>query len=140
MVLKCNEEAMWAIGWHDHHYKCYWTTHGVDLPGKPASKKRQDFETNINYNINIARPHIIEKYQHEMGWVDRHNRYRQGILALHKVWKTKRWQTRIQTELLATSLVDSFLACIHVLPKWRVEKEHEQDDSLFWKFVCELIK
>ena len=140
VVLKCNEEEMWAIGWHDHHYKCYLTTHGVDLPGKPAPKKRQDFETNINYNINVPRPHIIEKYQHEMGWVDRHNRYRQGILGLHKVWKTKRWQTRIQTELLATCLVDSFLACIHLLPKWRVEKEHEQDESLFWKFVCELIK
>ncbi len=62
--------------------------------------------------------------------LDRHNRYRKGILGLHKIWKTKRWQTRIQTELLATSLVDSFLACIHLLPKWRVEKEHEQDESL----------
>ena len=140
LVLKCNEEEMWAVGWHDHHYKCYLTTHGTDLPGKPAPKKRQDFETNINYNINVPRPEIIAKYQHEMGWVDRHNRYRQGILGLHKIWKTKRWQTRIQTELLATSLVDSFLACIHLLPKWRLEKEHEQDESLFWKFVCELIK
>ena len=75
-----------------------------------------------------------------MGWVDRHNRYRQGILGLHKIWKTKRWQTRIQIELLATSLVDSFLACTHLLPKWVQEKEHDQDESLFWKFVCALIK
>jgi hypothetical protein len=90
IVLKCNEEEMWALGWHDHHYKCYLTTHGTDLPGKPAPKKRQDFETNINYKINIPRPHIIAKYQHGMGWVDRHNRYRQEILGLHKIWKTKR--------------------------------------------------
>ena len=45
-----------------------------------------------------------------------------------------------EAQLLAVSLVDSFLACIHLLPKWRLEKEHEQDESVFWKFVCELIK
>jgi hypothetical protein len=140
IVFRCNEEALWAVGWHDHHFKCYLTTHGTDLPGKPAPKKRQDFETNTNYSINIPRPQIIAKYQHEMGWVDRHNRYRQGILGLHSIWKTKRWQTRIQLELLGVSLVDSFLACLHLLPKWRFEKEAEQEDSLFWKYVCVLIQ
>jgi len=140
IVLKCNEEEMWAVGWHDHHYKCYLTTHGTDLPGKPAQKKRQEFETNTNYRINIPRPQIIAKYQQEMGWVDRHNRYRQGILGLHDIWKTRRWQTRIQLELLGVTLVDSFLASLHVLPKWQMEKEEEQDGSLFWKFVIVLLK
>jgi hypothetical protein len=140
LVMKCNEEEMWAVGWHDHHYKCYLTTHGTDLPGKPAPKKRQDFDTNINYKINIPRPEIIAKYQQEMGWVDRHNRYRQGILGLHSIWKTKRWQTRIQLELLGITLVDSFLACLHLLPKWRDEQDDDQEGSLFWKYVCVLIK
>ena len=138
--MKCNEEEMWAVGWHDHHYKCYLTTQGTDLPGKPAPKKRQDFDTNINYKINIPRPEIIAKYQQEMGWVDRHNRYRQGILGLHSIWKTKRWQTRIQLELLGITLVDSFLACLHLLPKWRDEQDDDQEGSLFWKYVCVLIK
>ncbi len=40
MVMKCNGAEMWAMGWHDHHYKCYLTTHGTDLPGKPAQKKK----------------------------------------------------------------------------------------------------
>jgi hypothetical protein len=140
IVMKCNEEEMWAVGWHDHHFKCYLTTHGTDLPGKPAPKKRQDFETNTNYKIQIPRPEIIAKYQQEMGWVDRHNRYRQGILGLHNIWKTKRWQTRIQLELLGVSLVDSFLACLHLLPKWRSDKDDDQDGSLFWKYVCVLLK
>jgi hypothetical protein len=140
IVMKCNEEEMWAVGWHDHHYKCYLTTHGTDLPGKPAPKKRQDFETNTNYKILIPRPEIIAKYQQEMGWVDRHNRYRQGILGLHNIWKTKRWQTRIQLELLGVSLVDSFLARLRLLPKWQSEKDDDQDGSLFWKYVCELLK
>ncbi len=42
MIFKCNEEEMWAVGWHNHHYTCYLTTHGTDVPGKPAPKKRQD--------------------------------------------------------------------------------------------------
>jgi hypothetical protein len=68
-----------------------------------------------------------------IGTIDRHK-------VLHKIWKIKRWQTRIQIELLATSLVDSFLACTNLLPKWRLEKEHELEDSLFWNFVCALLK
>jgi hypothetical protein len=45
VVMQCNEEKLWAIGWHDHHYKCYVTTHGTTLPGKPADKKRQNVDT-----------------------------------------------------------------------------------------------
>jgi hypothetical protein len=110
LVLQCNEEEMWAVGWHDHHYKCYLTTHGTDLPGKPAPKKRQDFDTNINYQINIPRPQIIAKYQHEMGWVDRHNRYRQGILGLHKIWKTN--VGRLESKLNCLQLLSLILSLL----------------------------
>jgi len=137
VVLKCNEhDNLWAVGWHDHHYKCYITTHGTTNPGKPADKKRQDKETNVNFAINVPRPEILAKYNKEMGHVDRHNFYRQGILRLHKTWITKRWQTRIQLELLAVTLVDTFLACRKLLPKWQ---HADDDESVFWKFVCHLI-
>jgi hypothetical protein len=52
-----------------------------------------------------------------MGHVDRHNFYRQGILKLHTTWKTKRWQTRIQLEIIALALVDAFLAAKKLLPR-----------------------
>ncbi len=96
-VLKCNEEEMWAVGWHDHHYKCYLTTHGTDLLGKPAPRKDKTLTpTQIIASTYLAHK-LLQKYQHEIDWVDRHNRYRQGILGLHTVWTTtKRWQTRIQ--------------------------------------------
>ncbi len=123
MVFKCNEDKLWAIGWHDHHYKCYVTTHGTTLPGKPADKKRQDNDTNVNFALNVPRPQVIAKYQQEMGHVDRHNFYRQGILKLHTTWKTKRWQTRIILEILAITLVDAFLAAKKRLPRWRDENE-----------------
>jgi hypothetical protein len=137
IVFQCREhENLWAVGWHDFHYKCYLTTHGTTNPGKPADKKRQNAETNVNFQINVPRPEILAKYNQEMGHVDRHNFYRQGILKLHSTWKTKRWQTRIQLEILAITLVDTFLACRKLIAKWRDEKD---DESVFWKFVAHLI-
>ena len=92
MVLKCLDVPdCWAVGWHDHHFKCYVTTHGVTTPGKSAPKRRQDV-AGTNYLKEIPRPEIIAKYQGEMGWVDRHNNFRQGTLHLAKMWKTKKWQ------------------------------------------------
>jgi hypothetical protein len=134
IVFQCRKhDKLWAVGWHDFHYKCYVTTHGTTNPGKPADKKRQDAETNVNFQINIPRPEILVKYNQEMGHVDRHNFYRQEILKLHSTWKTKRWQTRIQLEILAITLVDTFLSARKLLPKWRDEND---DESVFWKFVC----
>jgi hypothetical protein len=120
---------------HDIHYKRYVTTNGTTLPGPSALKKRKD-RYGRNYNINVPRPAIIAKYQQETGWVDRHNRFRQGILHLPNIWTTRRWQTRIQLEILAQTLVDSFLACQNIMPRWQDEGDVE---SLFWKFVATLI-
>ena len=136
ITLKCLDVPnCWAVGWHDHHYKCYVTTHGVTTPGKPAPKRRQD-NTGTNYLKEIPRPDIIAKYQGEMGYVDRHNNFRQGTLHLAKIWKTKRWQTRIQLELLGMTLVDSYLACRKLMPKWQ---GLDDMDSIFWQFVYTII-
>ena len=136
ITLKCEEvENLWAIGWHDHHFKCYVTTHGSTKPGKPAPKRRQDIEGST-YLKEIPRPDVIAKYQAEMGYVDRHNRFRQGILHLAKVWKTRRWQTRIQLELLGMALVDAYLACRSIMPKWQNVSD---EDSIFWKFVHTVV-
>jgi hypothetical protein len=43
-------------------------------------------------------------------------------------------------ELRFSHLVDSFLASLHLLPKWRLGKDDEQEGSLFWKYICVLIK
>jgi hypothetical protein len=95
ITLKCLDVPnLWAVGWHDHHYKCFVTSHGVTTPGKPAPKRRQDVG-GTNWLKEIPRPHVLAKYQGEMSYVDRHNNFRQGTLHLAKIWKTKRWQTRI---------------------------------------------
>jgi hypothetical protein len=109
--------------------------HGVTKPGKPVPKRRQDI-LGTNYLKEIPRPAIIAKYQDEMGYVDRHNSFRQGTLHLAKIWKTKRWQTRIQLELLGLAMVDAFLACRSIMPKWQ---DVDDSDSVFWKFVHVVI-
>jgi hypothetical protein len=132
IVLKCTDvENLWAIGWHDHHFKCYITTHGVTTLGKPAPKRRQDKE-GATWLKEIPRPDVIAQYQNEMGYVDRHNNFRQGTLHLAKAWKTHKWQTRIQLELLGMTMVDAFLACRKHMPKWQ---SMEEDTSVFFKFV-----
>ncbi len=67
-VFKLEGEDVWAVGWSDVHYKTYITTCGLSSEGEPAQK---------NYRIEIARPKVISTYQNHMGWVDRHNRFRQ---------------------------------------------------------------
>ncbi len=86
---------------------------------------------------DVPRPHILAKYQDEMGHVDRHNQYRQGMLHLAKIWKTKRWQTRVQFELLGLTIVDAFFACRCSMPKWK--RDQSDEESIFWKFVHTII-
>jgi hypothetical protein len=88
-------------------------------------KKRQDLDGK-NVSKDVPRPYILAKYQEEMGHVDRHNQYRQGLLHQAKFWKTKKWQTRIRLELLGLIVVDAFLACRFSMPQWK----HDPSDQL----------
>jgi hypothetical protein len=134
-VFQEEGKNLWAVGWVDVHYKLYITTHGSTAAGLPADKKRQRPDGR-NYRIQVPRPKVLAQYQQEMGWVDRHNRYRQHALGLGTLWKTKRWQTRIQMEVLAMALVDSFLLARKFMPKWRGQPDV---DSVFSKYVRVLL-
>jgi hypothetical protein len=136
VVFKLQGEDVWAIGWNDVHFKCYITTHGTDEPGPQANKKRQRLDGR-SYNIKVNRPSIIAHYNEQMGWVDRHNRFRQDILGLHRVWKTKRWQTRIQLEMLGMALVDTFLLARKFIPKWATNDDEQE--SAFNMFLRALV-
>ena len=71
-----------------------------------------------------------------MGWVDRHNRFRQAMLMLDKAWKTKRYQTRVQLEVLALSMVGTYLACRMFTPRWR---DVDDSESVFNNFMRLII-
>ena len=108
---------------------------GLTVPGEPALKKRQ--KTNgRNYRIQVPRPKIIEDYQRNMGYVDRHNRFRMDILGLARVWKTKKWQSRMIVEILGMAIVDSFLLARKFMPAYISMTDI---DSTFWQFVTKLL-
>jgi hypothetical protein len=134
VVFKCDDEDVWAIGWSDVHFKLYLATCGQSGPGASAAKKRQRADGR-NYSIQVDRPQVIAEYAQNMGNVDLHNRYRQGMLKLHQVWSVKHWQTRMQSELFATCLVDGFLLSQHFLPAWQVSS----DTSKFFKWLGVLL-
>ncbi len=99
-VFKSVEENnVWAVGWSDIHFKTYICTQGDSHLGEPAEKKRQRADGR-NYKIEVNRPRVVEDYQKNMGYIDRHNRYRQNILGLSKLWRTKKWQVRMILEIL----------------------------------------
>ena len=135
IVFKCDSEDLWAVGWSDVHFKTHVTNHGTSADGDAATKKRQRRDGR-DYRIFVKRPRIVQTYQEEMGWVDRHNRFRQDMLQLNKSWTTKRWQTRIQTEALATSTVGAFLLARKFLPRWQ---NAEDSESIFFSFMRTII-
>jgi hypothetical protein len=124
-----------AIGWNDHWYKGFITNYGSAKPGKRANKKRQRSDGR-NYTIGVDRCKQLEHYYEVAGYVDRHNRYRQHMLKFHKVRKTKTWATRMILEILGASLVDTYLACRHLMPMWR---DMDTSESNFMAFVMDLI-
>jgi hypothetical protein len=128
IVFKCDSEDLWAVGWSDVHFKTCVTNHGTSEDGDAAPKKRQRSDGR-DYRIFVKRPGIVQTYQEEMGWVDRHDRFRQGMLQLNKCWTMKRRQTRIQTEALATSMVDAFFLARKFLPRWQ---NAEDSESIFF--------
>jgi hypothetical protein len=125
-----------AVGWNDHRHKALVTNCGSVTPGKPANKKRQRAEDGRNYHMPVPRPSHLEHCCEINRCVDRHNRRRQSMLKLHKTWKTKRWDTRVQTEVLGTSMVDAHLTCRWLMPKWR---DREDCESNLLAFVNEVV-
>ena len=139
VVFKAEGEELWAIGWNDVHYKLYLATCGHSGPGIPAQKTRQRADGR-NTTIDVPRPAVVAEYAMNMGNVDLHNRYRQGEMALHKIWKTHTWQHRMLNELHATTVVDAYLLSKKYLPKW---KENNSDDhhasSHFFRWLGALM-
>ena len=131
-----DDEAMWAVGWQDVHYKTYLATCGSSAPGTSASKKTQR-ANGRNYFIQVPRPSCVAEYASNMGAVDLHNRYRQGMLALHDNINTVTWQTRFQNELFATCAVDAFLLAKYYLPKYR---SYEGGNSALFYWLGNLLE
>jgi hypothetical protein len=134
VVFKCDGEGVWAIGWSDVHFKLCLATCGQSGPGASAAKKRQRADGR-DFSIQVDRPQVIAEHTQDVGNVELHNRHRQGMFKIHQVWSVKNWQTRVQSELFATCLVDGFLLSQHFLPAWQAAS----DTSKFFKWLGVLL-
>jgi hypothetical protein len=109
------EEHARAVGWNDHHFKTFITTGSVSTAGTNAKRKRQTDEGQAFYK-EVKRPKVMQDYHEARGQIDLHNNFRQGQLRLEKFWRAHKWNSRVTTSVLSSSMVDAFRAWEHHFP------------------------
>ena len=111
-----------AIAWNDYHYKTFVTTGGTSEPGTDAKRKRQDEHGTTTYK-HVKRCKVLQDYYTASGFIDLHNRHRQGTLQLEKIWKTKKWNNRVTVSILSSCMVDAFMCWERYFPTPESDKE-----------------
>ena len=133
-VMHCQDHEVWALGWHDHYFKTFVCNAGTSEPGEPAKKKRQR-DDGSNYFKLVDRPVALQHFYDACGSIDQHNRHRQHLLKLEKIWRTHRWQTRVLYAVMVGMVtVDAHLMCAHLLP----DRNSDTKESMAG-FVAKLV-
>ena len=137
VVHQLEGEEECAVGWNDHHFKTFVATGGVCTAGRDAKRKRQN-DAGQTCHKEVKRPKVLENYYDACGGIDLHNNYRQGQLRLEKFWKTLRWNTRVLTSILSSTMVDAFCAWEHHFPPSANAEKNDQKSRLK-SFVARVI-
>ena len=132
------EEHMCAVGWNDHHFKTFITTGSVSTAGTNAKRKRQTDEGQTFYK-EVKRPRVMQDYYEACGQIDLHNNFRQGQLRLEKFWRTTKWNSRVMTSILSSSMVDAFRAWEHHFPPSEADRLEGDTGSRLKTFVARVI-
>ena len=131
--MEYEEHSVWALGWHDHFYKTFVCNAGSSALGEPAKKKRQR-EDGSNFYKLVNRPEALQRFYEACGAIDQHNRHRQHLLKLEKIWSTKRWNTRVLYSIMVGMVtVDAHLMSAHMLP----DRNSDSKESMA-RFVAKL--
>ena len=115
VVYKLKDEHEYAVGWNDHHFKTFVATGGTTDLGLNAKRKRQT-DDGKTYWKEVKRPKVLGHYYDACGQIDLHNNFRQGQLRLEKFFKTHKWNSRVLTSILSSTMVDAFRAWEHHFP------------------------
>ncbi len=102
-------------------------THNISLHSRGYKKKTESLWQKLYYSSPSSKSY--RGLPKKMGYIDRHNRFRQNILGLAKVWRTKKWQVRVILEIFGMAVVDSFLLARKFIPRWQ---NANTDDGVFW--------
>ena len=90
IVLKLAGKDIWAVGWHDHHYKCYITTHGMTLPPSlPCHNPTYDLEgaSCIIYRIFPVSCHVDQFDLHDRP-LEKCDKYCTAHLLVHSIFRS----------------------------------------------------
>ena len=60
--------------------------------------------------LEVPQTQVIREYFRTANRVDIHNQYRQGLLAIERIWKTKSWNIRLFQTVMGMILVNAFFA------------------------------
>ena len=79
----------------------------------PWVKKRTLLQADgqiVKRTMEVPQPDAVQRYYHAANVIDVHNQYRQGLLALERVWATKSWKTSLFQTYVGIMHVNAFMA------------------------------
>ena len=106
---------IYAVGWRDLNSKFFLASHGTSLESTPLTRRREqlhvqdDLYWTVPVETYVPRSVLVSNYFDYMNRVDRHDRLRQDLLGLERVWLTKNWEHRLFATLLGICVVDAYL-------------------------------
>ena len=125
--------------WLDKKRKHFVSTCGTTLPAEPLKKRRyrkgDDGLPEVVFK-ETKRQHVVAEYFSGAPSIDIHNHYRQGSLALEKVWSTQRWWHRIFATLLGIIETNSYLAW----KRWKPQAADLSHRDFVAQLALQLIK
>ena len=110
-----------TVGWNEPGMKPGSKKPGVKVfiasaysgaPDDPWVKDRSVLQADgsiIKREIHVPMPQVVKKYYEASNVIDVHNQYRQGLLAIERVWATHSWKLRLFQTYMGTLLVNAFL-------------------------------
>jgi Transposase IS4 len=103
-----------AFVWVDREWRYFIASASSMSPGTPYVRRRwRQLEEDAytlpeNVELIVPQPQAAEVYYSCCAKIDQHNRHRQDTLGLEKVWKTKKWDLRVNMTILGMILVGSW--------------------------------
>ena len=87
----------------------------------------------------MKRPKVMQDHYKARGQIDLHDNFRQGQLRLEKFWRTTKWNSRVTTSILSSSIVDAFRAWEHHFPPCEADRLEGDSGSRLKNFVAKVI-
>ena len=89
-----------------------------------------------NFYKEVKRPRVLQHCYAACGGIDVHNNFRQGQLRLEKFHQTRKWNARVFTSVLSSTMVDACRAREHHFPTGELGGAPDDLESGLKSFVA----